>query len=66
VDHTLILALSRTWVRLRNEVAKTVSCPVGERDVERLYLLGTVETLRRLLTEEYGNAVADTSTVVAG
>jgi len=65
VAHTLIMALSCTLVRLRNEVAAIVSRPLGERDVERLYHLGTVETLRRSLTEEYGNAVADTSTVVA-
>ena len=31
-----------------------------------LYHLGTVATLRRYLTEEYGTAVAETNTVVAG
>ena len=66
VDHTLIMALSRTLVRLLNEIAAIVSRPLGERDVEPLYQLGTAETLRRLLTEENGTAVADTSTVVAG
>ena len=53
-------------MRLRNEVAEMVSRPLGERDVERLYHLSTVERLRRLWTEEYGTAVADTSTVVSG
>jgi len=66
VDHTLIMALSRTLVRLRNEIAAIVSRPLGQRDVEPLYHLGTAETLRRLLTEEYGTAEADDSTVVAG
>jgi len=65
-DHTLIMALSRTLVRLRNEVAAIGSRPLGERDVVPLYHLGTVETLRRYLTEEYGTAVAETNTVVAG
>jgi len=66
VDHTLIMALSRTLVRLRNEVATIVSRPLGERDVVPLYQPGTVETLRHYLTEEYGTAVVDTNTVVAG
>ena len=66
VDHTLIMALSRTLVRLRNEVATIVSRPLGERDIMPLYHLGTVATLRRYLTEEYGTAVAETNTVVAG
>jgi len=66
VDHTLIIALSRTLVRLRNEVAAIVSRPLGERDIGPLYQLGTVETLRRYLTEDYGTAVVDTNTVVAG
>jgi len=66
VDHTLIMALSRTLVRLRDEVAAIGSRPLGERDVVPLYHLGTVETLRRYLTEEYGTAVAETNTVVAG
>jgi len=60
------MALSRTLVPLRNEIAALMSRPLGERDFEPLYQLGTAETLRRLLTEEYGTAVADTSTVVAG
>jgi len=66
VDHTLIMALSRILVRLRNEVAAIVSRPLGERDIGPLHQLGTVETLRRYLTEEYGTAVVDTNTVVAG
>jgi len=66
VDHTLIMALSRTLVRLRNEVATIVSRPLGKRDVGPLYQLGTFETRRRYLTEEYGTAVVDTNTVVAG
>jgi len=65
-DHNLIMALSRTLVRLRDETAAIVSRRLEERDVERLYHLCTVETLLRLLTEEYGAAVEDTSTVVAG
>jgi len=65
VDQTLIMALSRTLVRLRNKIAAIGSRPLGERDVEPLYHLGTVETLRRYLTEEYGTAVADTNPVVA-
>jgi len=60
------MALSRTLVRLRNEVAAIVSRPLEERDVGPLYQLGTAKTLRRLLTEEYGTVVADTNTVVAG
>jgi len=60
------MALSRTLVRLRNEVAAIVSRPLGERNIGPLYQLGTVETLRRYLTEEYGTAVVDTNTVVAG
>jgi len=66
VDRTLIMVLSRTLVRLRNEVAAIVSRPLGERDVGPLYQLVTAETLRRYLTEEYGTAVVDTDTVVTG
>jgi len=66
VDHTLIMALSRTLVRLRNEVAEIVSRPLGERDIGPPYQLGTVETLLRYQTEKYGTAVVDTNTVVAG
>jgi len=66
VDHTLTMALSRTLVRLRNEAATIVSRPLGERDVVPLHQLGTVETLRRYLTEENGTAVVDTNTVGAG
>jgi len=60
------MALSRTFVRLRNEAATIVSRPLGELDVGPLYQLGTVETLRRYLTEEYGTAVVDTNTLAAG
>jgi len=66
VEHTLNMALSRTLVRLRNEVAAIVSRPLGEGDIVPLYQLGTAETLRRYLTEEYGTAVVDTHTVVTG
>jgi len=60
------MALSRTLVLLRNEIAALVSRPLGDRAVEPRYHLGTAETLRALLTEEYGTVVADTSAVVAG
>jgi len=60
------MALSRALVRLRNEGAAIVSRPLGKRDVEPLYQVGTGETLRRLLTEKCGTAVADTNTVVTG
>jgi len=60
------MALSCTLVRLRNEVASIVSRPLGQRDIVPLYQLGTVETLRRYLMEEYGTALAKTNTVVAG
>ena len=53
-------------MRLRNEIATIVSRPLGERDVVPLYQLGTVESLPRYLTEEFGTAVVDTNTVVAG
>jgi len=66
VDHTLIMALSRTLVRLRNEIAAIVSRPRGERDVGPLYDLGTAETLCRLVTEEYSTAMSDKNTVVIG
>jgi len=62
----IIMALSRTLVRLRNEVATIVSRPLGGRNVAPLYQLGTAETLRRLLTQKYGTAVADTKTLVTG
>jgi len=66
VNHTLIVALSRTLVRLRNEVAAIGSRPLGERDIGPLHELGTAETLRRYLPEEYGAAVVATNTVVTG
>jgi len=31
VDHTLMMALSRTLVRLRNETAALMSRPIGDR-----------------------------------
>jgi len=66
VDHTLIMALSRTLVRLRNEVATVVSQPMGDREADRLYHMCTAETLRRILAEEYGAAVTEINTVMAG
>jgi len=60
------MALSRSLVRLRNEVAAIFFRPLGERDIGPLYQLGTAETLRLYLTEEYGTAVVDTNTVVIG
>jgi len=60
------MAFSRTLVRLRNGIAAIGSRPLRERDVVPLYQLGTVETLRRYLTEEYGSAEAESNTVVAG
>jgi len=66
VNQTLIMTLSRTFVRLRNEVAEIVSRPLGELDIGPLYQLCTAETFRRYLTEEYGTAVVDTNTVVTG
>jgi len=60
------MALSRTLLRLRNKVAAIVSRPLGERDAGPLCQLGTAETLRRLLTEEYCTAVADINRVVTG
>ena len=66
VDHTIIMAFSRTLVRLHNAVAAIVSRPLGERDIGPLYQLGTAETFRRYLTEAYGTAVVDTNTVVTG
>jgi len=46
------MAVIRTLVRPRNEVAVIGFRPTGDRDVECLYHLGTIETLRRPLTEE--------------
>jgi len=60
------MALSRTLVRLRNEVAAFVSRPLRKRDIGPLYQLRTVQNLRRYLMEEYGTAVVDTNKVVAG
>jgi len=66
VDHTLMMALSRTLVRLRNEMATIVSRPIGDREADVLYSLSTADSIRRLLAEEYGAAVAETNTVLAG
>jgi len=66
VDHTLMMALRRTLVRLRKEMAVIVSHPMGDREVDVLYSLSTVDSVRRLLAEEYGAAVAETNTVLAG
>jgi len=66
VDHTLMMALSRTLVRLRNEMTVIVSPPMGDREADVLYSLSTVDSIRRLLAEEYGAAVAETNTVLAG
>jgi len=60
------MALSRILVRLRNGVAAIVSRLLKEREIAPLYQLGTAETLRRYLTEEYDTAVVDTNKVVAG
>jgi len=65
VDHALIMALSRTLVRNRMEMASIVWRPMGDRDAARLYHFSTAETLRRPVTEEHGAAVEDTSTVLA-
>jgi len=39
---------------------------MGDRAAERLYHLSTAESIRRVLVEEYGVAVTETSTVLAG
>jgi len=61
-----MMALSRTLVRLRNEMAVIVSRPMGDREADVLYSLSTVDSIRRLLADEYGAAVAETNTVLAG
>jgi len=43
VDHTLMMALSRTLVRLRNEMAVILSRPMGDREADVLYSLSTVD-----------------------
>ena len=60
-----MMALSRTLVRLRNEMATIVSRPMGDRKADVLYSLSTVESIRRLLAEKYGAVVAQTNTVLA-
>jgi len=65
MDHTLIMALSRTCVRLRNEVAAIVSRPIGPREAEALYDMSTAKALRGVLAAEYGTAVSETNTVMA-
>jgi len=54
VDHTLIMALSRVFVRLRNKMISIASRPLGDREAERQCALGTAESLRRMLAEEHG------------
>jgi len=66
VDHTLMMALSRTLVRLRNEMAVIVSRAMADREADVLYSLRTVVSIRRLLAEQSGAAVAKTNTVLAG
>ena len=66
VDRTLMMALSRTFVRLRNEIAALVSRPMGDREADILYSLSTVDSIRRILAEEYGAAVAETNPVLSG
>jgi len=46
VDQTLIMALRRTLVRSRNEVASILSRRIGDRDAERLYSSSTAKTAR--------------------
>jgi len=53
-------------VRLRNEMAVIVSRPMGDREADVLYSLSTVVSIGRLLAEEYGAAVAEPNTVLAG
>jgi len=62
----MMMALSRTLVRLCNEMAVIVSRPMGDRGADVLYSPSTVESVRRLLAEQYGAAVAETNTVLAG
>jgi len=66
VDHPLMMAVSRTLVRLRDEMAAIVSCPMGDREADVLYSLSKDDSICRLLAEEYGAAVAQTNTVLAG
>jgi len=66
VDHSLIMALSRAYVRLRNEVASVVSRPMGDQEAGRLCTLVTVDSLRHILAEEYNTAVVETTTVMSG
>jgi len=44
-------------VRLRNEMVSVASRPMGDHEADRLCTLGTAESLRRILAEEYGVAV---------
>ena len=66
VDHTLMMALRRTIVRLHNEMAVFVSRPLGDQEAEVLYSLSTLDSVCCLLAEEYCAAVAETNTVLAG
>ena len=63
VDHTLIMALSRAYVRLCNEMVSVAPRPMGDQDADRLCALGTADSLRRILAEEYAVAVTETNTV---
>ena len=66
VDHSLIMALSRVFVRLRDEMVSVASRPMGDREAERLCTFGTAESLRHMLAEEYGVALTETNTVLTG
>jgi len=50
-DSTLLMALSRTLVRLRNEMASIASRPARDGDSDLLYHLNTAEMLLCLLME---------------
>jgi len=49
VDHSLIMALSRVFVRLRDKMASVASRSMGDREAERLCTFGTAESLRLML-----------------
>ena len=66
MDHTLIVALSRAFVRLRKEVISAASRLIGDREAERLCTLSTAESLLCMLAEEYEVAVTETNTVLTG
>jgi len=62
----VVLRTATTLVRLRNEMSAIVSRPMGDREADVLYSLSIVDSIRRLLAEEYGAVVAETNTVLAG